>query len=75
MSQDTVQIDKETFDRLNKLTKRELIEKFCIAAVDARGARDESESLQTKLDKAEAYVEQGRAMVNAVMERWYEYDV
>lgn len=30
--------------------------------------------LQTKLDKAEAYVEQGRAMINAVMERWYEYD-
>ena len=75
MSQDTVQIDKETFDKLNKLTKRELIEKFCIAAVDARVARDESESLQTKLDKAEAYVEQGRAMVNAIMERWYEYDV
>ena len=30
--------------------------------------------LETKLDKAEAYVEQGRAMINAVMERWYEYD-
>jgi len=31
--------------------------------------------LETKLDKAEAYVEQGRAMIEAVMQRWYEYDV
>lgn len=30
--------------------------------------------LQTKLDTAEAYVEQGRAMITSVMNRWYEYD-
>jgi len=35
---------------------------------------NEKEVLQTKLDKAEAYVEQGRAMILSVMERWYKYD-
>jgi hypothetical protein len=30
--------------------------------------------LDTKLDKAEAYVEQGRAMIESVMNRWHEYD-
>lgn len=30
--------------------------------------------LQEKLDKAEDYIEQGRAMVESVMERWHNYD-
>lgn len=81
-------LNKATMDKLNNMTKRELIEKLGAAAVEAevyrlrcktamedseRAAR-EVEKLQTKLDKAEAYVEQGRAMIEAVMERWYEYD-
>ena len=71
---------------MSKLTKKELIALFdnemevyrlrCIVAIeDSDRAQQEASELQTKLDKAEAYVEQGRAMVNAVMERWYEYDV
>lgn len=54
----------------------------CQTAIEAeRKALNEVEMLKkrldterTKLDKAEAYVEQGRAMINAIMERWYEYD-
>lgn len=34
----------------------------------------ELDTERTKLDKAEAYVEQGRAMIEAIMERWYKYD-
>lgn len=100
-----VPVDKPTMDKLNKLTKRELVEKFCAAAVEAEvyklrcqtaiedadkairesetlrkrldnadKATREAEVLRTKLYKAESYVEQGRAMIEAVMERWYEYD-
>lgn len=83
-----VRLDKDTMGRLNKMTKTELIERLgsvaveaevyklrCQTAVeDADKARREIETLRTKLDKAEAYVEQGRAMIEAVMERWYEYD-
>jgi len=75
--------------RLNKMTKKELIERLCSAVLEAETyklrcqtalmdvQRERSRANQTeeKLAKAEAYVEQGRAMVNAIMERWYEYDV
>lgn len=33
------------------------------------------DKLQTKLGLAESYVEQGRSMIEAIMERWHEYDV
>jgi hypothetical protein len=90
-----VRLTKELADKLNKMTKKEAIEKACSLAVEAKVyehrcnvaiedadradkekemARQEVEILQTKLDKSEAYVEQGRAMINSVMERWYEYD-
>ena len=83
-----VHIDAETASKLQKFTKAELIEKFCNAAIEAEvyklrcrtaiekadAATKRVHSLQSKLDKAESYVEQGRAMVSAIMERWYEYD-
>jgi len=31
--------------------------------------------VEAKLEKAEFYVEQARAMVEAVMEKWYHYDL
>ena len=80
----------ESIDKkLSKLTKKELValcehhiretEMYrlrCTAAIeDSDKANQEAIDLQVKLDKAEAYIEQGRAMVNAVMERWYHYDV
>lgn len=73
--------DKES-KQLQKLTKKELI--GIITGVTLRGQNQDEyiakleagkEILQTKLDKAESYVEQGRAMISSVMERWYEYDV
>lgn len=69
----TVEIDKDTFDKLMKLTKKELIEKFCIAAIDARVSQDRAKDLQASLAKAEGYVEQGRTMLTAIMEQWYDY--
>jgi len=71
---------------LDKMTKPELIEhietlmanlKDCRVrhVEDWKKATRDIETLQTKLDKSEAYVEQGRAMIEAVMERWDEYDV
>jgi multidrug resistance efflux pump len=71
---DEIEIEKATYDFLMRLTKDQLIQRFCQATRIANSAKSELESMQTKLDKAEAYVEQGRAMINAVMERWYEYD-
>lgn len=80
-----VRLDKDLETKLFKLTKKELIEKIIIAACEAKVATEEVKqiktkmgreikTLQTKLDKAESYVEQGRSMIEAVMERWYEYD-
>lgn len=80
-----VRLNKETVDKLNRMTKKELINRICVIALEAKVANDEKikaqrvlknerEILQTKLDKSEAYIEQGRAMIEAVMERWYEYD-
>lgn len=81
-------LEKRGIVNLERMTKKELIEKLGAAAVEAEvyklrcqtaveaedKAHREIETLRTKLDKAEAYVEQGRAMIEAVMERWYEYD-
>ena len=69
-----IRMDKEVIDKLNKMTKKELVNRICVAALEAKVATNKAEILQTKLDKAEAYVEQGRAMIDAIMERWYEYD-
>ena len=74
MDEHTVEIDAETAAKLMKLTKRELIEKFCIAAIDARVARDDAAVVRKHLRKAEAYVEQGRTMIEALMEQWYDYN-
>ena len=76
---------KELSSKLSKMTKKDLIERIIIASLEAKVATsnlteteirlsNEINVLQTKLDKAEAYVEQGRAMILSVMERWYEYD-
>lgn len=70
-----IKIPKKEYDKLMRMTKHSLIEKGVAAAIEAKLANDKAAALQTKLDKAEAYVEQGRAMINAIMERWYEYDV
>lgn len=87
-----VRLDKELADKINKMTKKELVELIFINGVAhknevmnldskidgyhaaIREINNHKEVLQTKLDKAEAYVEQGRAMILSVMERWYEYD-
>ena len=70
-----VPIDGKLVRQLMRMTKKELIEKFCIAALEANVAKTETVKLKLKLDLAESYVEQGRSMIEAVMDRWHEYDV
>jgi hypothetical protein len=69
-----VEIEGDVVKELLKLTKKEIAEKFCLASLELSITKKDKETLQTKLDKAESYVEQGRAMISAVMDRWYEYD-
>lgn len=83
-----VQLDEKTAKALNKMTKPDLIDRVCSLAVESKTyelrcqtAIEEADelqrkvaSLQTRLDKAETYIEQARAMIDGVMERWYHYD-
>ena len=71
----SIKLDKETINTLNRMTKSQLIEKILAVALEAKIATNNAKDMQTKLDKSEAYVEQARAMIEAVMNRWYEYDV
>lgn len=70
-----VPLDEKMASKLMYKTKKELVEMFVNASLAAKLAEKEKEDLRTKLDKAESYVEQGRAMIEAVMDRWHEYDV
>jgi len=77
-----VRLPQDIIDKFNKMSKKELLnELYCLllqAEIDKRDtkkAKNEATSMQTKLDKCESSCEQGRAMIEAVMERWYEYDV
>ena len=83
-----VQLDEETINMLNRLTKKEMIEKFSLAAIevevyklrcqtaleDVERLTKENNNLKSKLEKAEFYVEQGRSMIDAVMDHWDSYD-
>jgi len=74
-------LDKATADKINKMTKAEM--RGIIAALTLRGkVQDETVEklerektiLDAKLDKAESYVEQGRVMIEAIMDKWYGYE-
>ena len=72
---------------LESLTKRQLIEfidsakRFhksiqdgaLIIGDELNEAKEELRRSNEKLEKAESYVEQGRGMVESIMERWYHY--
>jgi len=74
---------------LDKKTKAELIElvkkqaEYCNmineSVLKMAGEKNEYKRLlnraQKRLNLAESYVEQGRSMINSIMDRWYEYDV
>jgi len=74
-------LGKELADKINKMNKKELLNNLVVSVMRGRVQQEtisnqekEKDILQAKLDKAESYVEQGRAMIKAVMNRWYEYD-
>ena len=59
-----VEVQTETIDKMSR--EKEAINKKVQQAVN---------KLEDKLGQAEEYGEQARAMIEAVMERWYNYDV
>jgi hypothetical protein len=71
---DEITLDEETVSKLMKLTKKELIEKFVLAAVEASVATQRANDISASLSKAETYVEQARSIIESIMERWYHYD-
>ena len=67
-------VQDETVAQLeDEVNKTRLLAEQQTASLEKQLA-DKTSDLQMQLDKAESYVEQGRAMINAVMDRWYEYD-
>jgi len=78
---DYLGLNEKQFSYLNKMTKKELMSIICASTLRGKVQDEcieklerEADTLNTKLDKAESYVEQGRSMISAVMDRWYEYD-
>ena len=70
---------KELVNRICALTIENKVQqtknlRIDIAIEDANKAFKEIEDLKFKLNKAESYVEQGRAMIESIMEKWYHYD-
>lgn len=75
-------LPKDMAEAILKMTKKELINRIVVLALrnhvqdeTVQTLEKELKAAKIKLNIAESYVEQGRAMINAVMERWYEYDV
>ena len=71
-----------TVGQIDKMNKAELV-KFIITQssefVDLsdqynKKCKELAES-ESRLNLAESYIEQGRAMIEAITERWHEYDV
>lgn len=85
MSEETIDVEvnlgKEMADKINSMTKKELINNVVVLSLrnhvqDDTVERLEKELARTKehLDKAEDYVEQARGMIEAITERWYHYE-
>ena len=79
----TIYLDKDLASEIKKKTKLQLIEGLVPIILKSRvqtetidSLEKEIKMLQAKLTKTEAHIEQGRAMINSVMSRWYdEYTV
>jgi hypothetical protein len=84
MNEEMVDIElnlgKEIADKINGMTKKELINDLIVLILKERVQEEtidrvekERQNLEKKLSKAESDVEQGRAMIEASMQRWYKY--
>lgn len=70
-----IEVDKKVIDAFRKMTKDDLINKLIVVTLESHANKKEIKTLQTKIDKSEAYVAQAQVMIEAVMERWDHYDV
>lgn len=70
-----VPVNEEVKKRLMNLTKEKLVEKIVNISLEFYLAKEKMEDMKTRLHKTEAYVEQGKSMIEAVMKKWDEYDV
>jgi len=76
-----VNLGKELASKLHAMTKKELLSQLGVSVLRNRvqdetvnSLESEKDALQSKLDKAESYVEQGRAMIESILEKWYDYN-
>ena len=79
---EAIMVIDPTIGQLNSMTKKQLIGFIATQSESTSQLIDrlddkcrDIEVLVAKLTLAESYVEQGRAMIDGVMERWNEYDV
>jgi len=70
-----LRVPEEMLNQLKRMTKEQLISRICEIAIETKVANNKVKDMQTKLDKCEAYNAQARAMIEAIMDRWDEYDV
>ena len=75
-------LGKKKANELLKLNKAELTNRLVLMILRNRvqdrtisSLENENEKVNGMLEKAEFYVEQARAMIKSVMERWYHYDL
>ena len=83
-----INIDKETADFYAKMTKKELTNRLYISILKLRVQTEtineyskEQKELEYLLEQSEnrksqseEHTEQARVMINALMERWYNYE-
>lgn len=77
-----IEVIDPTLGQLKSMTKKQLMAFICTQAEANSQMREkysvkcfELAKAEAKQALAESYVEQGRNMIEAVMERWHEYDV
>ena len=76
-----LRIEKEVAEKIKKKSKAELlgdIVELCMTIETQklliRQIRDENRALKYQFNKAEDHIQQGRAMIESILEQWYHYD-
>ena len=75
-----VNLGKELADKLNKMSKKELLNRLCVMILRNKVQDEEASkldfefrTLESKLQRMEEYNGQAEAMLSAITERWHTY--
>ena len=79
-----VNLGKELADKLNKMSKKELLNRLCVMILKTnvqtetiedleRTVKFGDKTLRSRLQRSEEYNGQARAMIAGIMERWDSY--